>query len=76
MQQVTYTINRLYIQSNIMTNAQSNNAIAIEVEHRFYGLTHPTPDLSMESLKYLTSQQVRGRKHFDPSSHHTRAGAC
>jgi hypothetical protein len=30
----------------------------VQVEHRFYGETHPLPDLSMESLAFLSSEQA------------------
>ena len=44
--------------TDVMVNAQLNGAVAIQLEHRFYGETQPLPDLSMESLQYLSSQQV------------------
>ena len=50
---------RLYVESDIMTNAQANNAVAIQLEHRYYGETHPLPDVTLDSLAYLTSEQVR-----------------
>ncbi|CAG9772814.1 unnamed protein product [Ceutorhynchus assimilis] len=34
------------------------NAILFQLEHRFYGKSHPTEDLSVDNLKYLTSQQA------------------
>jgi hypothetical protein len=48
----------LYLETDIMMNAQQFNAIAVQIEHRFYGETHPLPDLSMESLAYLSSEQA------------------
>ncbi|CAD5235293.1 unnamed protein product [Bursaphelenchus xylophilus] len=38
--------------------AKEVNAGLYALEHRFYGQSHPTSDLSVESLKYLTSQQA------------------
>ncbi|XP_050683303.1 putative serine protease K12H4.7 [Leptidea sinapis] len=38
--------------------AKKFKAQAFYLEHRFYGESHPTSDLSMKSLKYLTSQQA------------------
>ncbi|KAI1297167.1 putative serine protease K12H4.7 [Halotydeus destructor] len=33
-------------------------AMLIYVEHRYYGQSHPTPDMSVDNLKFLTSQQA------------------
>ncbi|KAL0955656.1 hypothetical protein HGRIS_001883 [Hohenbuehelia grisea] len=38
--------------------AQQQNGSAIVLEHRFYGLSNPKPDLSAESLKLHTIQQA------------------
>eukprot|EP01112_Ceratiomyxa_fruticulosa_P018622 TRINITY_DN5992_c0_g1_i4.p1 TRINITY_DN5992_c0_g1~~TRINITY_DN5992_c0_g1_i4.p1 ORF type:complete len:492 (+),score=105.18 TRINITY_DN5992_c0_g1_i4:1223-2698(+) len=38
--------------------AQQFGAMVISVEHRFYGDSMPLPDLSVESLQYLTSAQA------------------
>ncbi|TFY82703.1 hypothetical protein EWM64_g1305 [Hericium alpestre] len=38
--------------------AQQNNGATIVLEHRFYGLSNPYPDLSAASLKYHTIQQA------------------
>ena len=37
--------------------AQEHNAICFQLEHRFYGESHPTKDLSVKNLVYLTSTQ-------------------
>lgn len=37
--------------------AQEHNALLVNVEHRFYGESYPTLDMSTENLKYLSSQQ-------------------
>ncbi|ODM93114.1 putative serine protease K12H4.7 [Orchesella cincta] len=41
-----------------ITYAKELNALCFQLEHRFYGKSHPLPDLSLESLKYLSSQQA------------------
>lgn len=41
-----------------MEYAQKFNATVIQIEHRFYGKTHPTADLSTASLRYLSSEQA------------------
>ena len=38
--------------------AREHRAMLIDVEHRFYGQSMPTPDDSTENLKYLTSDQA------------------
>lgn len=38
--------------------AQQENGATIVLEHRFYGLSNPYPDLSVESLQYHTIQQA------------------
>ncbi|KAG5887034.1 hypothetical protein JTB14_029993 [Gonioctena quinquepunctata] len=38
--------------------AKDFEAICFQVEHRFYGKSHPTNDLSTKNLKFLTSQQA------------------
>ncbi|KAI0650408.1 peptidase S28 [Trametes meyenii] len=38
--------------------AQELNGAAIVLEHRYYGLSNPFPDLSVKSLKYHTIQQA------------------
>ena len=49
---------RLSIDTAIMVYAQTFHAMVVQIEHRFYGETHPLPDLSDESLVYLSSEQV------------------
>jgi hypothetical protein len=41
-----------------MIYAQTFGACVAQLEHRFYGDTHPLPDLSDASLVYLSSEQV------------------
>ncbi|KOC65159.1 Putative serine protease K12H4.7 [Habropoda laboriosa] len=38
--------------------AKQFGALCFQVEHRFYGKSHPTSDLSVKNLVYLTSQQA------------------
>ena len=38
--------------------AQQQNGTTIVLEHRFYGLSNPLPDLSVESLRFHTIQQA------------------
>ncbi|KAH8690818.1 putative extracelular serine carboxypeptidase [Talaromyces proteolyticus] len=38
--------------------AQETNGIAVVLEHRYYGTSIPTPDLSTESLRFLTTEQA------------------
>lgn len=38
--------------------AQKHNAFLFLVEHRFYGESHPTADMSTANLKYLSSAQA------------------
>ena len=36
--------------------AQENGAAMFVLEHRFYGQSHPRPDMSRENLEYLSSR--------------------
>ena len=38
--------------------AEQHKALVVALEHRFYGVSQPTPDMSATSLRYLTSQQA------------------
>ncbi|EEB18067.1 conserved hypothetical protein [Pediculus humanus corporis] len=40
--------------------AKKYNAYCVMVEHRFYGKSHPTEDLGVKNLKYLSSEQALG----------------
>ena len=42
----------------INTEAQQQNGSTIVLEHRFYGLSNPYPDLTVKSLKVHTIQQA------------------
>ncbi len=48
-----------YLQKGIVAElAQATNGIAVILEHRFYGTSMPTSDLSTQSLRFLTTQQA------------------
>ncbi|XP_054770679.2 putative serine protease K12H4.7 [Lytechinus pictus] len=38
--------------------AKEMNAFLIMLEHRFYGKSHPTEDMSVDNLQYLSSEQA------------------
>jgi hypothetical protein len=40
------------------TLAEKHSALMVSLEHRYYGESQPVPDMSVENLKYLTSEQV------------------
>nr|AIG55738.1 secreted protein [Thraustotheca clavata] len=42
----------------IVHEAEKYGAMLVALEHRFYGLSQPTPDMSTENLKYHTSDQA------------------
>ncbi|XP_044147738.1 putative serine protease K12H4.7 [Bufo gargarizans] len=45
-------------QGTWITYAEKMGAICLLLEHRFYGKSHPTKDMSLENLRYLSSQQA------------------
>ena len=55
---------RLAIDTQIMVNAQIFHAVVVQLEHRFYGETHPLGDLSDGNLQYLSSEQASGCRCF------------
>ncbi|ELT98942.1 hypothetical protein CAPTEDRAFT_229193 [Capitella teleta] len=42
----------------VQNYAPQFNALCVMLEHRFYGKSHPTKDLKVESLRYLSSEQA------------------
>ena len=38
--------------------AKATNGIGVVLEHRYYGTSFPTPDLSTENLRFLTTEQA------------------
>ncbi|XP_072546772.1 thymus-specific serine protease isoform X2 [Salminus brasiliensis] len=41
-----------------LTYAEKFGALCLLLEHRFYGKSHPTEDLSLEGLRFLSSRQA------------------
>ncbi|XP_030263278.1 thymus-specific serine protease [Sparus aurata] len=41
-----------------LTYAEKMGALCLMLEHRFYGKSHPTADLSTDNLRYLSSRQA------------------
>eukprot|EP00096_Caligus_rogercresseyi_P009056 TRINITY_DN3006_c0_g1_i1.p1 TRINITY_DN3006_c0_g1~~TRINITY_DN3006_c0_g1_i1.p1 ORF type:complete len:501 (-),score=82.80 TRINITY_DN3006_c0_g1_i1:279-1751(-) len=41
-----------------MQYAQSVGAVTFQLEHRYYGESHPTPNLSVKNMAYLSSEQA------------------
>ncbi|KAL9130213.1 MAG: hypothetical protein Q9217_001558 [Psora testacea] len=56
----TSATNRLpYLQKGILHQlAKATNGIGVVLEHRYYGTSFPTPDLSTENLRFLTTEQA------------------
>lgn len=49
----------VYLQKGILHElAQATNGIGVVLEHRYYGTSFPTEDLSTENLRFLTTQQA------------------
>ncbi|KAG8322017.1 putative serine protease K12H4.7 [Homalodisca vitripennis] len=46
------------INSNMVNYAKQYGALMFQIEHRYYGKSHPTSDASTENLIYLTSEQA------------------
>ena len=48
-----------FLQKGLIHNlAQATNGIAVVLEHRYYGTSWPTPDLSTKNLRFLTTEQA------------------
>lgn len=45
-------------QGTWITYAEKMGALCLLLEHRFYGKSHPTKDMSLENLRFLSSQQA------------------
>ena len=56
----TSGVDRLpFLQKGILAQlAQATHGIGVVLEHRYYGTSFPTPDLSAESLRFLTTDQA------------------
>ena len=46
------------VEGSWMDYAKEHKALCFQLEHRFYGESHPTEDLSVKNLVYLTSTQA------------------
>ncbi|TID16045.1 Proteasome subunit beta type-3 [Venturia nashicola] len=55
----TSGVDRLpYMQKGILAQlAQATGGLSVIVEHRYYGTSFPVPDLSIENLRFLTTDQ-------------------
>ena len=54
-----------YLQKGIAHQlAEATGGIAVILEHRYYGTSFPTPDLSTENLRFLTTQQALADTDF------------
>ncbi|MDI1487722.1 MAG: hypothetical protein OHK93_006994 [Ramalina farinacea] len=48
-----------YLQKGLLAQlSQATNGIGVVLEHRYYGTSFPTPDLSTENLRFLTTDQA------------------
>lgn len=48
-----------YLQKGILAQlAQATHGIGVVLEHRYYGESFPTPDLSTKNLRFLTTEQA------------------
>ncbi|PQE10786.1 hypothetical protein CJF30_00008948 [Rutstroemia sp. NJR-2017a BBW] len=48
-----------FLQKGILHQlAEATNGIGVVLEHRYYGESMPTPDLSTENLRFLTTEQA------------------
>ncbi|GAM90917.1 hypothetical protein ANO11243_089640 [Dothideomycetidae sp. 11243] len=48
-----------YLQKGILAQlSKATNGIGVVLEHRYYGESIPTPDFSVSSLRFLTTQQA------------------
>ncbi|GLE05727.1 hypothetical protein PINS_up014775 [Pythium insidiosum] len=58
--------------------AEKHRALLVAVEHRFYGKSYPTADMSLENLRFLTSEQALAdlaRFHAFLTDHYGLEGA-
>lgn len=48
-----------FLQKGILAQlAQATNGIGVVLEHRYFGTSFPTPDLSTKNLRFLTTEQA------------------
>ena len=49
----------VYLQKGLLHDmAVATHGIGVVLEHRYYGTSFPTPDLSTENLRFLTTDQA------------------
>ncbi|KAG8322018.1 putative serine protease K12H4.7 [Homalodisca vitripennis] len=46
------------VESNMVNYAKQYGALMFQIEHRYYGESHPTSDASTDNLVYLSSEQA------------------
>jgi len=61
----TGTDRLVYLQKGLLHYlAEATHGIGVVLEHRYYGTSFPTPDLSTENLRFLTTQQALADEAF------------
>lgn len=54
-----------FLQKGLLAQlAQATNGIGVILEHRYFGTSFPTPDLSTENLRFLTTEQALADQVF------------
>jgi hypothetical protein len=49
----------IFLQKGLLHElAQATSGIGVVLEHRYYGTSFPTPDLTTENLRFLTTEQA------------------
>ncbi|XP_014233688.1 putative serine protease K12H4.7 [Trichogramma pretiosum] len=46
------------VEGEMIDNAKKYGAMCFQLEHRYYGKSHPTQDMSVKNLVYLSSEQA------------------
>ncbi len=55
----------VFLQKGLLHDmAKATNGIGVVLEHRYYGTSFPTPDLSTENLRFLTTDQALADEVF------------
>jgi hypothetical protein len=55
----------IFLQKGILHElAEATSGIGVVLEHRYYGTSMPTPDLSTENLRFLTTEQALADEAF------------
>ena len=54
-----------FLQKGLLAQlAEATHGIGVILEHRYYGTSFPTPDLSTENLRFLTTEQALADEVF------------